>query len=119
MDGLALLCNLFADVPVTLERLRAARVASLSELERAASERLALWLHASVPRARDLLSEARKLVRRLAEAGPLGEVPAPVAGLRAPAPPRRPAPRTSHGAGGLALRPGLFPGLDEGACSRL
>ncbi len=61
MDGLALLCNLYADGPVTLERLRAARVANLGELERAEPERLAAWLHASVPQARAFVEEARKM----------------------------------------------------------
>ena len=59
MDGLALLCNLFADGPVTLGRLRAARIASLGELERAAPERLAGWLHSSLPPARAFGEEAR------------------------------------------------------------
>src|SRR5262245_203930 len=69
MDGLALLCNLFADGPVTLKRLRIAGVSSLTELERAAPARLAEWLHASVPQAQAFAEEARKLVRRLAEEG--------------------------------------------------
>jgi len=122
MDGLALLCNLYADGPVTLERLRAARVANLGELERADPERLAAWLHASVPQARAFVEEARKLVRRLSET-----VPPPLA-----APPRGavrssaslgapPAPSASAGRGTtpLPLRPGLLPGLDETVCARL
>ena len=120
MDGLALLCNLFADGPVTLKRLRAARVESLVELERAAPESLAAWLHASVPQARAFVEEARKLVRRLAETGspnvPTHEAPA-VASTHANVT-RRELPGTS-GSADLALQPGLLPGLDESACARL
>jgi len=121
MDGLALLCNLFADGPVTLKRLRAARVANLSELERTAPERLADWLHASVPQARAFVEEARNLVRRLAETGapvePARRSP-PVAGAPATMP-HRPPPGAGRSAGARMLQPGLFPGLDEGACARL
>jgi hypothetical protein len=121
MDGLALLCNLFADGPVTLKRLRAARIESLSELEREAPERLAAWLHASVPQARAFVEEARKLVRRLAEAGPFSGPPRPALRPSASAPlapqlPHRPVP---GGIASFALRAGLLPGLDEGVCARL
>lgn len=128
MDGLALLCNLFADGPVTLKRLRAARIASLGELERAAPERLADWLHASVPQARAFVEEARKLVRRLAEtAAPVPVSPASRsvrarAGARAGADEvahEQPPPIPGRSASEPALRPGLFPGLDEGICARL
>jgi hypothetical protein len=117
MDGLALLCNLCADGPVTLERLRAARVSSLSELERMAPERLAVWLHASVPQARAFVEEARKLVRRLAEHAPPAFAPG---SARAPSPSagRRTA-GASASAKGLPLVPGLVPGLDESICARL
>ncbi|MSR62915.1 MAG: hypothetical protein EXS08_10775 [Planctomycetes bacterium] len=117
MDGLALLCNLFADGPVTLERLRRARVDSLVELERVVPGQLAEWLHASVPQARSFAEEARKLARRIG--------PERAAYGLAEAPPQRaaqaesvalPAPRASAEDG---LRPGLFPGLDEAVCTRL
>jgi hypothetical protein len=124
MDGLALLCNLFADGPVTLGRLRAAHVASLGELEREPPERLAVCLHASVPQARAFVEEARKLMRRLAEAGPLaGRSPPalrPLACAVAPAVlDTRDRPAARGDAEELALRAGLVPGLDEGACARL
>ena len=117
MDGLALLCNLFADGPVTLERLRRARVESLVELERLPSAQLAEWLHASVPQARSFAEEARKLARRigpersaygLAERAPRRAAPAESVAL--------PTPRANAED---ALRPGLFPGLDEAVCTRL
>jgi len=115
MDGLALLCNLHADGPVTLKRLRLARVASLAELERTPPERLAGWLHASLPQARAFLEEARKLGRRLAEASP-----ASVARPVAPEPRAvLPAPAAEPEAGPPRLAPGLLPGLDEVACARL
>jgi hypothetical protein len=111
MDGLALLCNLFADGPVTLKRLRLARVANLAELERTPPERLAEWLHASLPQARAFVEEARKLLRRLAEEGSAAPAPRGVARLAAPAP----ASRESS----LPLAPGLLAGLDEALCTRL
>jgi len=126
MDGLALLCNLFADGPVTLKRLRAAHVSSLSELERASPERLAGWLHASVPQARAFLEEGRKLVRRLAETAPALAEPARSPGRalagRADAAlgaPLAAAARAHHERGQQPLVPGLFAGLDEGVCARL
>lgn len=121
MDGLALLCNLHADGPVTLKRLRLARVASLAELERTPPERLAAWLHASIPQARAFLEEARKLGRRLAEATPASAARsvAPEPRAPVPAPPAEPAPPTEPEAGLPRLKPGLLPGLDELVCARL
>lgn len=134
MDGLALLCNLFADGPVTLKRLRVARIATLTELERVAPERLAEWLHASVPQARAFVEEARKLLGRLAEAAPAAE---PALTLEARPARAVAAVRDARAAGervleplvtgvrpaahsaSLTLRPGLFPGLDESVCARL
>ncbi len=120
MDGLALLCNLYADGPVTLERLRAARVANLGELERADPERLAAWLHASAPQARAFIEEARKLVRRLAEAVPLLSAPRGVVrpAARVAAHPAAIASSTG-GTSAIPLRPGLLPCLDETVCARL
>ncbi len=127
MDGLALLCNLFADGPVTLKRLRLAGVKSLGELERAAPARLAEWLHASLPQAQAFAEEARKLVRRLSEEHPLpASRPEPAALVRAAVPasaptptPVAPAPAYGGPAGTQLLTPGLFPGLDEALCARL
>jgi hypothetical protein len=123
MDGLALLCNLFADGPVTLERLRGARIASLGALERAAAEPLAECLHASVPQARAFLAEAHKLLGRLAEfEAPLRPTPAPATssptGARCTAEAGALAPPESD-LGTRALRPGLLPGLDAEVCARL
>ena len=115
MDGLALLCNLHADGPVTLKRLRLARVATLGELERTPPERLAGWLHASVPQARAFLEEARTLGRRLAEetvASATRHASSTSADEAHSASPPEPADATR-------LRPGLLPGLDETACARL
>lgn len=129
MDGLALLCNLCADGPVTLRRLRLAGVNSLVELERAAPADLAEWLHASVPQARGFVLEAQKLMRRLAEENALPahrpepaasgrhvlpepvQVPAALAPVSAPVPDGPP--------GAQLLAPGLFPGLDAALCARL
>jgi hypothetical protein len=110
MDGLALLCNLFADGPVTLRRLRLARVRTLDDVERAPSERLAECLHASVPQARAFAEEARRLERRLADDGPSrGPLPA------------RPLTRERHvrARPEAVLAPGVLPGLDEALCERL
>jgi hypothetical protein len=119
MDGLALLCNLFADGPVTLARLRGARLATQADLERVPGERLAGLLHASVPQARAFADEARKLVRRLAEVG--AEEPRPHAPILRPvvraADAHALVPETPAGA--TLLRPGLLPGLDEALCARL
>lgn len=125
MDGLALLCNLCADGPVTLRRLRAARLQRLADLEHAEPERLAEWLHASVPQARAFAEEARKLQGRLAETRtPLAEVvwiprpPSPRPASPGPGAPEAVATTTSSTQDRL-LVPGLFPGLDEPLCARL
>lgn len=122
MDGLALLCNLFADGPVTLKRLRLAGVSSLGALERAAPARLAEWLHASVPQAQAFGEEARKLVRRLAEENPRHEHLGPATRARFVVP--APAPVIAERAAGAPpgahfLHAGLFAGLDEALCERL
>src|SRR5262249_35398065 len=65
MDGLALLCNLHADGPWTLRRLRGLEVHTLQDLERVPLETLVSWLGA--PRARRFAEEARLLARRLVE----------------------------------------------------
>jgi hypothetical protein len=137
MDGLALLCNLFADGPVTLKRLRLARIAHLGELERAEPAQLARVLHASVSQARAFSEEARKLTRRLAEEQPSSVARASAVprldmsgphGARAEALPA-PAPAGTGAAPALSaslaepaatqLCPELFPGLDEALCARL
>lgn len=123
MDGLALFCNLCADGPVTLRRLRAAGVRELGDLERVEPATLALWLHASLPQALGFALEARKLARRLAEPSRAA------ARTSAPATPK--APRSAaDAAAGVPLRagpppresrlvPGLLPGLDVHVCTRL
>src|SRR5262245_50310442 len=65
MDGLALLCNLHADGPLTLRRLRHLGVRSLHDLDRLPEATLVDWLGA--PRARRFVEEARALARRLVE----------------------------------------------------
>lgn len=121
MDGLALLCNLHADGPVTLKRLRLARIANLGELERTPPERLAAWLHASVPQAQAFLEEARRLGRRLAEETPASAPrPGPAARAEGAAvPTQRTRPGGELVAGPTPLRSGLLPGLDETVCARL
>jgi hypothetical protein len=122
MDGLALLCNLFADGPVTLRRLRAAGVRDLTDLQRAEPATLGAWLHASVPHARQFAVEAERLARRLAEpVEPRAEArrPVPEATTVRPAAPPSPQPVSFGRAHGQPLRPGLFPGLDEATCMRL
>jgi hypothetical protein len=140
MDGLALLCNLFADGPVTLKRLRLSRIAHLAELERTEPAQLAALLHASVPQARAFAEEARKLARRLAEEQPRlaptlparsearqaartersAEIPAETPVHAAP-PPVDAAPAADAPASlqAIPLVPGLLPGLDEALCARL
>ncbi len=128
MDGLALLCNLFADGPVTLKRLRSAGVANLGELESAQPTRLAEWLHSSVPQAEAFAQEARKLVRRLVEEQASSQRSAliaasPRAPLRAAEPTRAVASAalidSTTSSGAVLLQAGLFPGLDASLCARL
>jgi len=147
MDGLALLCNLFTDGPVTLGRLRAAHIAHLGALEHADPRALAEILHASLPQARAFAEEARRLARRLAEGMPATARPrsaAERAGRAERGPAQAPPPTPSvareaspspakeeHAAAteelptlslrprGVPLAPGVLPGLDEALCTRL
>jgi len=75
MDGLALLCNLHADGPLTLRRLRQAGIRSLGELERAPRESLASVLRASSHQARRFLYEAALLRRRIESDGEASSLP--------------------------------------------
>ena len=130
MDGLALFCNLCADGPVTLRRLRAAGVRELGELERVEPATLALWLHASLPQAQAFVAEARKLARRIAE--PRSSAPVSHASARRESVVVAPAPRAATTAppAGVPLHskpparetrlvPGLLAGLDVHVCTRL
>ena len=65
MNGLALLCNLHADGPQTLRRLRQAGVHSVQDLERVPVESLARILRASPHLAQRFCSEARLLRQRI------------------------------------------------------
>jgi len=65
MDGLALLCNLHADGPLTLRRLRDAGVRTLRDVDGFPAGTLARWLGGQ--RARRFVDEARQLAARLAE----------------------------------------------------
>jgi hypothetical protein len=67
MDGLALLCNLHADGPLTLRRLREAGVGDLETLVAFPEAALARLLRTSSTQARRFGEEARQLARRLLE----------------------------------------------------
>ena len=67
MDGLALLCNLHADGPLTMRRLHEAGVNSLGDLEVVTASTLAVWLGLSSAQTRRFVEEARHLALRLAE----------------------------------------------------
>jgi len=67
MDGLALLCNLHADGPVSLRRLRRSGVRTLRELARVQEDSLASILQASPRLVRRLVHEALQLDERLGE----------------------------------------------------
>lgn len=76
MDGLALLCNLHADGPLTLRRLREAGVRGLRDLDSIPETTLAVWLRASAAQARRFVEEGRQLVLRIAEEPLETETPA-------------------------------------------
>ena len=67
MDGLALLCNLHADGPLTLRRLRESGVRGLRDVEAIPEKNLASWMRASPTQARRFAEEARQLALRLVE----------------------------------------------------
>jgi len=115
MEGLALFCNLCADGPLTLRRLRAAGVRELADLERVEPPTLALWLHASLPQARSFAAEARKLARRLAEAPAGAPEERPRAAPMSAGVPLRAGPAAHE----TRLVPGLLAGLDVHVCTRL
>jgi hypothetical protein len=115
MDGLALLCNLCADGPLTLRRLRAACWSDLAAIVDAAPEALAACLHASLPQARAFAEEARRLAMRLAE-NERAPVPQSVSEL---GPSSIESSTPVDGEGPRRLVPGLFAGLDQAMCERL
>jgi len=116
MDGLALLCNLHADGPRTLRRLRDAGVHTLGELEGFAEGTLADWMGSA--QAHRFLQEARQLASRLAE-GPLEPEelhdPVPDPGFDA----TRSLDEPESSDLGATLRAGSIAGLDERTCERL
>lgn len=132
MDGLSLLCNLHADGPLALRRLRAAGVHDLGALEGVPEATLVECLRSSSGHARRFIEEARQLALRLAES-PLEPEPAAEQGGFFPHPvaPESEPPRLSwraepraHTAAALPgvrhpLQPGVIPGLDERICERL
>jgi len=67
MDGLALLCNLDADGPLSLRRLRESGVDDLEDLGRQPDASLAAVLKASPSQVRRFRHEGRLLARRLQE----------------------------------------------------
>src|SRR5262245_38487152 len=128
MDGLSLLCNLHADGPLALRRLRAAGVQDLGDLDGLAEATLSACLRSSGAHARRFLEEARQLARRLAES-PLEAEPSweETASLRpadrpTDAPPLAlPAELRGHAVRRRAhdrLEPGALAGLDERTCER-
>lgn len=104
MDSLALLCNLYADGPTSLARLRAAGCTSLAALDELAPEDLVELLGASPAAAHRFLEEARQLVTRGLH---VLEAEEPVAD--APADTELPAARPA----GHPLVAGAVDGLDE------
>jgi hypothetical protein len=90
MDALALLCNLHADGPATLQRLRRVGCESLTDLASLDPVELARCLDGEERTLRRFLAEARTLAARLAEDPSFGEARA------APAPAQGEA-RASHG----------------------
>lgn len=131
MDGLSLLCNLHADGPLALRRLRAAGVHDLGALEGVPEAILIECLHSSIEHARRFVAEGRQLAQRLAESAlepePAGEqggfFPHPTAPEpELPALSWRTEPRTRAAPlPGVRhpLRPGEIDGLDERTCERL
>ena len=67
MDGLALLCNLHADGPLTLRRLRGAGIQGLGQLDRIPLDVLAGVLRATPGQTRRFVQEARLLAQRVYE----------------------------------------------------
>jgi hypothetical protein len=67
MDGLALLCNLHADGPLSLRRLRGSGVEALDDLGGLSEEALAAMLRSSPSQVRRFQHEGRLLSRRLKE----------------------------------------------------
>jgi hypothetical protein len=131
MDGLSLLCNLHADGPLALRRLRDAGVHDLGALEGVPESTLVECLRSSAAHARRFVQEARQLALRLAES-PLQPDPAGEEGGFFPhsVVPRsereaslawRAAPwvKAIHDAGAHPLEPGVLASLDERTCERL
>lgn len=136
MDGLALLCNLHADGPLTLRRLRDAGVRTLRDVAGFPERTLSSWLGGQ--RARRFIDEARQLAARLAETAlEPEEVPRstpPTESIAAARRAARPEPRLSfhaessglgettlHAVGlpGVELHGGCLGGLDAETCVRL
>ena len=67
MDGLALLCNLHADGPLTLRRLRRAGIRKLGHIQLVPEETLIGILEASPAQVRRFVREARLLAERVYE----------------------------------------------------
>jgi len=67
MDGLALLCNLHADGPLSLRRLRASGIEGLDDLGGLSEDALAVTLRSSPSQVRRFQHEGRLLSRRLKE----------------------------------------------------
>jgi hypothetical protein len=92
MDPLALLCNLHADGPLTLQRLRDAGCADLVHVESASDQELTLWTELSPRAATRLRREARHLRERILPEGLDGEEATRTAEVASPLPVTRPEP---------------------------
>jgi len=79
MDSLALLCNLYADGPATLRRLRLQGVSKIEDLQRRSKEDLTAILALPPATARRFLSEAATLKERVLEREPEAALAAPPA----------------------------------------
>ncbi len=108
MDALALLCNLHADGPLSLRRLRESGIRTLADLRGAAEETLVALLSFSAAQVRRISVEAELLEARLANE-PIETVFEPVTSEAAPPPVASDRP----------LRAGEIEGLDAKLVERL
>ncbi len=142
MDGLALLCNLHADGPLSLRRLRQAGVRKLEHVARLELPKLCSLLEASQAQAKRFVQEASWLAERVYETAESAPEPEPreesatrqapgtwvledgTVVFRTPMAREREQTRVktlvpSPPAGETPLRPGVVEGLDAATCERL
>ena len=137
MDGLALLCNLHADGPLSLRRLRQSGIRTLAQVQRAPSASLAKILKATPAELGRFVKEAQLLRERMeaepleAELPPLDVEPdGPVAATEVSsaeppqhqtlpegrAPKSRAVSPSAAPVQGTVFRPGQLDGLDQKIC---